>query len=101
MKCILFLASLLVVITASADFGDETAPHQEFGNVDGFKVMTDHPSGTQLTKLGVKKGDVVMAVNGRGIASVEDAKRAYGESNVKAIVILREDKPILLKAKGK
>lgn len=91
----------LMATTAYADFPSETAPYKPFDKVDGFKVMSENPNGTKLIKAGVKKGDVVVSVNGRGIASLEDAKKAYDQKDVKEVIVLRNDKPLTLKQGAK
>jgi len=101
MKMTFLFAVLLTVTTSYADFHNETAPYKRFDKIDGFKMMAENPSGTNLIQAGVKKGDVVVSVNGRGIASLSDAKRAYDEKEIKEVIVLRNDQPLTLKQGGK
>ena len=51
-------------------------PHMEAGKPAGLEVSAVVP-GSELAKAGIKDGDVVTGVNGRALASPEDALEAY------------------------
>ena len=46
--------------------------------------------------MGVKRGDVILAVNGRTIQSTAEAKAAYSEPKIQKVTIYRSKKAQVL-----
>lgn len=74
------------------------APHEEGGRVVGMEVLLV-PRGGVLSRLGVRVGDVLRTVNGRSLASAEEALAAYTELRAAGRVslsLLRDGAPVTL-----
>lgn len=75
--------------------GVRVEPYFEGGNPDGFRVSRIEP-GNLLSNMGFQSGDIIKSVNGRPIATAEDAMRLYGamkDSPFFQVGILRNNSP--------
>jgi general secretion pathway protein C len=83
---------------ASVMSGVRVEPYFEGGKPDGFRVSRIQP-GNLLTSMGFQNGDIVKTVNGRPIATAEDAMRLYGamkDSPFFRVGIIRNNRPATL-----
>lgn len=100
MKIFVIAFSLLFSGIVRADFASETAPFFMGGEtISGLLLRTEPAHLTGFSKLGVKKGDVIVAVNHVPITNKEGAEAAYANRSPQSITIIRKDRKILLEAK--
>jgi len=70
-------------------------PHIQEGKPEGFRV-SQLQSGSLLSSMGFRNGDVIKSVNGRDISTTEDAMRLYDTmkgSSFFQVGILRDNRP--------
>jgi general secretion pathway protein C len=70
-------------------------PHIQEGKPEGFRV-SQIQSGSLLSSMGFRNGDVIKSVNGRDISTTEDAMRLYDTmkgSSFFQVGILRDNRP--------
>ena len=61
-------------LAANADFKTDTMPFSvQAGGLDGLEFRADPPRNSGLSKIGVKKGDIVLAVDHEKITNREGA----------------------------
>ncbi len=92
---ILFFASI-----GFASFETDVRPYSVVGKgIDGMRIVKSLPSDNGLRKLGVKKNDVVIAVDFEDIHNLHAAMAAYNNKKPKAVTVLRNGKNIALGGK--
>lgn len=97
-----FLAFLFFAVLqpAYADFYRDTRPLSILGTgIDGMKITHDLPSDKNLAKLGVREGDIVLEVDNRQITNMQAAREAYNSESLQSVVLIRNNKKILLSKK--
>lgn len=87
-----------ISINAHADFTGDTVPFSFVaGQVDGMKIINDLPKASSLAKIGVKKNDVVIDVDGNSIVNQQASKEAYEAKTIKTAVVLRDGRKVSLR----
>ncbi len=94
---IAFILAILLSGAVYADFHSETIPYSFIGSkMDGMKITKSLPSNCGLSKLGVRKGDIVVDVDGVPIINQQAALEAYGNRSAKSAIVLRKGRQITL-----
>lgn len=92
------ILGLLSSMGALADFSTETVPFSLIGKkVDGMRVIKDLPKSSALTHLGVKKGDIVLDVDGYPIINQQAAREAYQAKKLSSVVVYRNNQVVVLR----
>lgn len=88
----------MISINAYADFMVDTVPFSFVaGEVDGMEIINDLPKSNAMAKLGVRKNDVVIHVDGNPIMNQQASKEAYEAKTLKTVVVLRDGRKLSLR----
>lgn len=93
------LLGLLFSWTASAGFLEDTIPNQRSNRIFGFQIVNVTQNGSRLYEAGVKKNDVVLAVNDKPIESRAAAEEAYSSPQTRDVTVLRANKILFFRGK--
>jgi len=97
MRLTLLFLAILTGATAHADFKGDVIPFSVLGGaIDGMVVTRPLPPKSGLRRLGVQKGDTVIAIDQRDINTTEGMKLAYNATSLQSVTLLRNGKKILL-----
>ncbi len=86
MKKPLGILIVLATFSANANFEVGTVPYFVNGEIEGMTINLMESS-SPLNKLGIRKGDVVLTVDGRRINRYERARWAYLHSTPTTVEI--------------